>query len=685
MRKIIVIFLTTLTLNGFSQTTEEETNTTREQQLENLTDNTETENEDDSYLQSLIIFRKNKINLNTADASELRELKYLTDLQILNLIRYRQLLGNFISLYELQAIPTWDIETILKVLPYVRADNALPFSADIKQRLTGGQHSLLARFQQVIETTNGFSRPDSASNRYLGSPQRLFFRYKYAYRNLLQYGIVGDKDAGEQFFKGKQGKGFDFYSFHLFARKLGPIKAIALGDFTVNLGQGLIQWQSLAFKKSAEVTAIKRQADVLRPYNSAGEYLFQRGVGITVGRKNFEATAFASLRNLDANLNVDTTLNNEDFVSSILTSGYHRTPGELTKKNTTKQTSFGGNISYNRTGFHLGANAVAFKFSAPIQRDIQPYNQYAIQGDAWHNYSMDYSFTYKNVHFFGEAALDKRQSKAFINGMMISLDKHIDASFLYRNIEKSYQALYGNAFTESTFPTNEKGLFTGISVRPVSYIKVDMYADVFSFPWLRFRVDAPSKGSEYFIQLTYKPNKQVEFYSRYRNENKAINLSGLALPARVTVNRPKQTWRSQVSYKISPELTLRNRVEVLWFDARAEERSAQGFLTYFDAGYKPFGQPLSINGRIQYFETDGFDSRLYAYENDVLYSFSIPVFFDKGVRYYFNLNYDVSKKLTVWARLAQTIYADKNVVGSGLDEITGNRRTEIKFQAVYNF
>jgi hypothetical protein len=684
VKRIFLILALFLWITSIGQVVEE-TSTTREQQLENLTDNQEAETEDDTYLQSLTHLRNNKINLNTADVSELRELKSLTDLQIQNLLRYRQLLGSLISIYELQAIPTWDVETITRILPYVRTDNTLPLSADLKQRFLRGQHSILARLQQVIETTEGFSRPDSISNRYLGSPQRLFVRYKYVYRNLLQYGITGDKDAGEQFFKGAQTKGFDFYSFHLYARKLGLIKALALGDFTVNLGQGLIQWQSLAFKKSVDIAAVKRQADVLRPYNSAGEYLFQRGVGITVGRKNLEFTAFASLRNLDANFNVDTTLTNEDFVSSILTTGFHRTPNEINKMNKTKQTSFGGNISYNRLGFHIGANAVAFKFSEPIQRDIPPYNQFAIQGDNWHNYSLDYSFTYRNMHFFGEAAMDKRQSKAFVNGMMISLDKHIDASMVYRNIEKSYQSLYGNAFTESTFPTNEKGLFTGVSIRPVSYVKLDMYADVFSFPWLRFRIDAPSKGSDYFVQLTYKPNKQVEVYSRYRNESKAINLSGLGLAARETVNRPRQNWRTQVSYRVNSEVTIRNRVEVLWFDPQAKERSEQGFLTYIDASYKPIGKPLSLNGRLQYFETNGFDSRIYAYENDVLYSFSIPLFMDKGFRYYLNANYDVSKKLTVWARWAQTIYADKITVGSSLDEIQGNRKSELKLQALYNF
>ena len=92
-------------------------------------------------------------------------------------------------------------------------------------------------------------------------------------------------------------------------------------------------------------------------------------------------------------------------------------------------------------------------------------------------------------------------------------------------------------------------------------------------------------------------------------------------------------------------------------------------------------KPISGVLRLQYFETDGYNSRIYAYENDVLYSYSIPAFSDKGFRYYLTLNYDLTKKLSFWLRWAQTIYKNRNTVGSGLDEIQGSRRTEVKLQA----
>ena len=277
----------------------------------------------------------------------------------------------------------------------------------------------------------------------------------------MQYGVTGEKDAGEQFFKGAQKYGFDFYSAHFFVRNLGIIKSLAIGDFTVNLGQGLTQWGGLAFKKGLEVLNIKRQSDVLRPYNSAGEIAFNRGIGITLQKNKWEATGFVSYNKLDANFNVD-TLNFEDFVSSLQTSGYHRTASEVADKNSQGQLTLGGNLATLLNDLHIGINAVHYNFEHTITKPDYLYNDYALSGKTAGNYSIDYSYTYKNMHFFGEAATDEDIDKAFINGLLISVDSHVDMSFLYRKISRGYQSLYTNAFTESTYPTNESGFYTGI-------------------------------------------------------------------------------------------------------------------------------------------------------------------------------------------------------------------------------
>ena len=270
---------------------------TTEQQLENLADAEQAETEDDTYLQELEHFKTNPVNLNTADADELKQLRVLTGLQIANLISYRNLLGKLISIYELQAVPSWNIITIKKIVPFVTTAVNVSIKEEAGIRFKEGEHSLLLRATQVLEKSDGFNHLTSGI-KYLGSPQKLLFRYRYTYKNLLQFGLTGDKDAGEQFLKGAQKKGFDFYSFHFFARKIGIIQSLAIGDFSVSMGQGLIQWQGLAFKKSTDVMGVKRQSAILRPYSSAGEFYFHRGAGITIKKGSIESTLFVSMRKL---------------------------------------------------------------------------------------------------------------------------------------------------------------------------------------------------------------------------------------------------------------------------------------------------------------------------------------------------------------------------------------------------
>jgi DNA uptake protein ComE-like DNA-binding protein len=673
MKKFFLILL--ITHHSLLISAQDPPASTTEQQLENLTDADQSETEDDSYLQQLEHLRKNPLNLNTADETDLKELKILSGLQVASFLSYRKLFGKFISIYELQAIPSWDVVTIKKLLPFVTVSEPLVIGELFKSRLRGGEHSLLLRYSQVLEKSRGFDNSTSGT-KYLGSLQRIFIRYRYQYKNLLQFGLVGDKDAGEQFFKGAQNKGFDFYSFHFFARKMGVVQSLALGDFTVNMGQGLIQWQSLAFRKSVDVLGLKRQSPVLRPYNSAGEFNFHRGAGITVQKGKLEATAFVSYRKLSANFVAD-TVSNEEFISSFLNSGYHRTEREIADRNKLNQIAFGGNIKYKSDGWHAGINAIHFNFSSPVQKRPEPYNLYAISGKSHSNFSFDYSCTYRNLHLFGEAATDKDFNKVLVSGALLSVDPRVDLSIFYRNISPAFQSINGNAFTENTYPANENGIFTGISIRPAAAWRLDAYLDIFKFPWLKYLVDAPSRGKDFLAQLTYSPNRQLEIYTRYRSETKQANLPDNTSVTNELVYLPRQNWRTQLNIRLNPDLVMRTRTELMWYD-RSGANSERGFLTFFDILYNPMLKNYGCHLRLQYFETDDYNSRIYAYENDVLYYYSIPAFFYKGIRYYLNINYRLTASVNFWIKWSQTVYRGRQSIGSGLDEIEGTHKSEIR-------
>lgn len=643
-----------------------------EQQLENLTE----ENiEDDALLQQLSFFQRHPLNLNTATAEELSQLRLLTGLQIQNLLLHRAYFKRLLHLYELQAVPGFDLLTIQKLLPYIVVGEAQTVSESFVSRLKGGSRYVLSRFSRVLERPRGYAA--LLPTHYLGSAFHLQTRAVYQYKNLLYYGIVADKDAGERFFSGAQKGGFDFYSVHFFVRNLGKIKELALGDYALNLGQGLIQWQSMAFGKSADVVMLKRQAPVVQPYRSAGEFYFNRGAAATIQQGAWQATAFVSYKAFSGNVVPDSG----GHFTAFNTSGYHRTRLEVEDRNRLTHFSAGGALSFSSNTFKLSLNAVTHRFSLPLQKRDEPYNRFALSGKTHFLASIDYSYTYANMHFFGEVASDRKMHHAMVHGALISVDPKVDLSVLYRNLAREFQSPFGNAFTESTLPGNEQGLYTGIQVRPRNGWQVSAYADFYRFPFLKYRVSSPTRGWDYLTQIIYIPDKKTEIYLRYRTETKPIN--GHSQPFSFPEPQQRQNLRLHFLTKINQQISVRARTELVWVRKEGEQTD-EGFLTYIETTYS-YSPRIKGNFRLQYFETGSYNSRIYAYESDVLYSFSIPALFGKGFRYYLNVHYQAANHLGFWVRLAQTAYRDRDSIGSGLNEIGKPHKTDFTAQMRLSF
>jgi hypothetical protein len=664
-------------------------------QLEALAEKTDTDPEDDSQVLDLEAYRRHPLDLNLADAGALYALHRLTALQIADLLLYRKLLGKLLNIYELQAVPGWDLNTIRSLLPYIKVGKDESLGVALRERWRGGDASLLVRGGQVLERAAGYKKPaDPNASHYLGSPQKLFFRYTYNYKQLLQYGVSGEKDAGEPFFRSAQHYGFDFYSFHLFLRQSGIIRQLALGDFTVNLGQGLTQWQSLAFGKGGDVLNIKRQADRLRPYRSAGEFNFHRGAGITLQKGKESATLFFSCQQISSNAATDTA-GREDIFTALENSGYHRTAAEIADRNNNRQLSFGGSLSYEQPGLNLSVNFTHFDFSRSFRKKDAPYNLYSFRGRALSDASVDYSYTLRNMHLFGELAADQAHHLAFIQGMLLSLGRDIDFSMLYRNISAAYQSLYADAFTESSSPANEQGLYGGLSFRPGNGLKLEMYYDLFLFPWLRYGIDAPASGNDLFIRAVFQPDKIWFLHASYKRERKAGNQNVPGMAYHAVFSPAKTSWQLETGYRISPNIRFRTKMAYIWIQREWEETKIkqEGFLGFLDIFYHSF--IINANIRIQRFLTPGYDFRIYIYENDMSYNFSLPAYYDNGWKYYVNVSrgFHLSKPrsgthpllLSVWLKWAQGIYTNKSFIGSGLDQIAGSRKSECSLQLQINW
>ena len=666
------------------------------QNVELLSEQMQSEDGDLSNLTEIYTYLKSHpINLNRAKKEELLEMQLLTDIQINNLIKHREKNGYLMTIYELQSIDGFDLTTIKKIVPFVYVSNNFNSTFfSTKEMFKDGKHEFVMRMQRVLEKQSGYFTPDSLTKAtkpnsyYLGDPNRVFARYRFQYNNAVSFALSGEKDAGEQFFKGTQKQGFDFYSGHVAIKNIRFLKTLVLGDYQATFGQGLTLWQGFAFGKSASPMNIKRYGIGIKPYYSFDENRFFRGAAGTFKLKNFEFTGLVSYKKVDANATIIDTVTNGEIdvvgVSSLELGGLHNTNNLLEDKGTITQTILGANAAYNKRNLHIGATVQNMNLSAELIRAPSLYNKFDYQGK--HNFvgGIDYSYVYKNANLFGEYSMSENGGKAFCQGLILALDPKLTFMAHYRNFEKNFQNLYGNAIAENTLPQNEKSIYIGMEAKLFKSVTFSLFLDQYKFDWLKSSASAPSNGRDMFAQLNYTPTKKIDMSFRFRHRTKFQN-SVVDNAYDYLVPYVQYNYRYNLSAQLSPDFKIKSRVEYTHVN-KADEPDEVGVAFAQDIIYKKVGKPISITARYAVFDTQGYDSRVYIYENDVLYGYSVPALYYKGQRAYIMVNWDITRNFEIWVRVAQNIYDNQNVLQAGsLNQINGNKKTELKLQARLKF
>jgi hypothetical protein len=631
--------------------------------------------------EQLNFFNKHPINLNHTTQQELKNLIFLSPLQITNLFNHIKANGKLIDVLELQGIPTFDLETIQNMMPFVTIKTSdLVDRVTARKLLTLGENDLVMRLGRTLENQKGFT--GLSGSRYLGTKERFLFRYKYSFSNRLGAAIIFEKDAGESFINGAKRFLFDFQSAHIAIYNTGKFKKIIVGDYTLQFGQGLNLWSGFSFGKAPDVASIAKKELGLKAYGSANEYSFFRGFATTYSiSEKLDLTPFFSTKNIDASL--DLTPQNEEVLSTVTQTGLHRTVNEIRNKNSVHQHVYGIAAQFHHHGLNIGGFAHRSEFSKAFVTGAQVYNAFNFTGKHLVNVGMSYDYTFKNAYCFGELGKSSTGGIAYLNGILVSLSPKVSTVLLHRNYRRDYHNFYIQAIAEGTDGKNETGFYAGINVNPKKAWTLSFYADYFKFPWLKFRIDAPSNGYELLSQATYTPSKTLKSVFRYKYERRQQN-TNLIVPINFIDEVKKESFRVDVNWQLNTFLKLQNRIECTQFRKGSSEPEL-GYLIYQDIQYSSVFSRLSGNIRIGYFNTPSYDTRIYAYEDDVLYNFSFGMYNGKGYRTIFNLKYKVFKKFDVWARYAMSLYPKYEKVGSGLDEIKGNKKTDLKLQFRYQF
>ena len=118
------------------------------------------------------------INLNEVTADDLRQFYVLSERQISNLLRQRELYGDFLTANELSYVPGWDQATILRILPFVTVAPRPVQPPTLQARLADADYLLITRHETTLERKSGYLRADTLAedsdlDYYRGSPHKL--------------------------------------------------------------------------------------------------------------------------------------------------------------------------------------------------------------------------------------------------------------------------------------------------------------------------------------------------------------------------------------------------------------------------------------------------------------------------------------------------------------------------------
>lgn len=621
----------------------------------------------ESSFDILYYLEDNPMNINTATREDLEQLPFLTARNVEEIQEYIYLHGPMKTLGELALLKSIDYNQrqLLYVFTYA-GDIKKALFPKLSNILKYGKHDFIASAKIPSYKRKG------DYNGYEGYQFKHSIKYDFTYGDYVRLGFLGSQDAGEPFFATVNSTGYDFYSFYLVLKKLGRIKTFALGRYRLKFGMGLVVNNNYNFGKLSALTTMLAQGSNIRAHASRSDANYMQGAATTISlTKNIDVSLFASYRQFDATLNKDGT------ISTILSSGYHRTRTEIGKKNNSSNTTAGGNINFRRNGFHIGATAVY----TTLNRELKPntsttYRYYYASGRNFFNAGIDYGYNGHKFTFSGETATGSCGAIATINLLTYSISDQMTLTALQRYYSYKYYTLLGRSFSEGGMVQNETGAYFGINWKPTPELSVLAYSDCAYFEWPKYQAFGSSYSFDNLVQATWTPRDSWSFTARYR------------LKLRQKDNAEKTALIYQKSHRARLSAT---------YNGKAWQSKTQADLAFYNYKKRSFGwmfsqnlccmaiNKLLLNASATYFNTDDYDSRIYTYERGLLYSFSVPSFYGHGVRYTMLASTEVIRNLLLTAKIGTSNYFDRNTIGSGYQRINGSSATDLELQARWKF
>ena len=573
------------------------------------------------FIDRLNELAENPVKINSAGEDEISRLFFLSDFQVKALSDYAHSSGQIVSVYELANIPGFDRETVEMIIPFITLQFKLKNNSDSVR----WRNSIISNFSV---------RSGNNDSSFLGSNWRILTKYKFTAGG-FSGGFTLEKDPGEKLFTGTFPLP-DFLSAHIAYIGNGVIKRIIVGDYSARFGQGTNINTGIRNGISLVSPGYMSASDEIKPYTSTDENKFFRGVAAEFSIKDLDLAVFFSKNYSDATITASSD-SSKEYIENFYTAGVHNTPSLLQKKDVVYKLTSGLAVSYNFNNLKVGFVWSDTKLSLPLElsgNDPKKINDFT--GNRNTLYTFYYNSFIKKILLYGEISAANNKKYAFVQGFSFRPSDRLTISFMFRNYNPGYTTFFGQGAGSGSKTTNAKGYMGSFSYEAARHLFVSGGCDIQYFPWLKYRSSAPSMGVRKEIKARYLASERVIFEASYNYRLSMVDngeRQGIPIQDKVIARSIKASAR----YSIHENLILGTRIDY----KLANPGRSRGFSLFQEINYSFRHLPVTIWARYCIFNTDDWSSRIYTFENDLLYSYNIPALYGEGSRSYIMVKWKI--------------------------------------------
>ena len=602
-----------------------------------------------TYIERLYELSENPVRLNTSDQDEISRLFFLTDFQVKILIDYFQSSGRIVSVYELANIPGFDKETAEMMIPFISLESKTAMTSDS----AGWRNTSITNFSLktgIEDTTSS------------GSPWKMLTKYKFSAGN-FSGGVTAEKDPGEKILTGNPPLP-DFLSAHIMYNGYGLIRRIIVGDYSARFGQGTNINTGISSGLSLSSPGYMSARDEIKPYTSTDENNFFRGIATQFTYKDFGLSVFYSKNNKDATI-ASTADSSESYIENFYLAGLHNTPSTLIKKDAISEFAYGINLSYNFKSVRIGLTWSGTRFSLPvIIAGNDPADIYKFDGHGNNIYSLSYNGLIKRILLYGEFSLSEIKKYTVVQGLSFRPSDRLTINFLYRNCSGGFISFHGKGPGNGSSTGNENTILGNFTFEAARHLFISGGYNLQHFLWLKYRCSAPTLGMKEEIRFKFLPTEKLTVDGSYNYRYSMVDsIETIWIPGqKETITK---SFKCSFRYNLNDNLTLGTRIDYKISDPGG----SKGTLILQDINYKFRKIPITVWLRYCLFKTDNWDSRLYAYENDMLYSFSIPALSGAGSTSYIMVKWEIANFAEIRLKYGLTSVAENRNDSQNRNEI----------------